>query len=136
MRKRYLHIPTWAAILYGAAGGILIPWTVNLAQTLPERHIARHWDAAWVGFDVFMISLLLVTAILALNKNIYVVLTSSALGTILLIDGWFDVLTAKSGHEQHESLLIALLIEVPLALLTFYLAIKATNTFKKSNKIV
>ncbi len=136
MRKRYLHIPTWAAVLYGAAGGVLIPWTVSLAQSLPERHVARHWDAAWVGFDIFMIFLLLLTAVLALGKNIYVVVTSSALGTILLIDAWFDVLTAKPGHEQRESLLFALLIELPLAILTFYLAVNATHIFKKSNKIV
>lgn len=136
MRKRYLHIPTWAALVYGAAGAILIPWTYQLAHELPERHLSGHWNAAWVGFDSFMIVLLLATAILALSKSIYVVLTGSALGTVLLIDAWFDIVTAKAGSEQRGAILFALIIELPLALLTFYLAIFATHRFERKYKIV
>lgn len=133
MRTRYLHIPTWAAVLYALSGAVLIPWTYQLAIDLPERHLARNWDAAWVGLNICMIVLLLSTALLAMHKNIYVVLTASALGTILLIDGWFDILTSRTGTEQQQAIMIAVCFEIPLALLSFYLAIRATNRFH-SNK--
>src|SRR6184192_77114 len=35
-----------------ASSLLLIPWIAYLAVSLPDHHVAGHWKAAWVGFDV------------------------------------------------------------------------------------
>ena len=44
--------PRWASHVFVALGAVLVPWTLWLAATLPERHVARNFDVAWSGFDV------------------------------------------------------------------------------------
>ena len=97
----------------------LVPWTVYLAGNLPTRQIANHWDAAWVGFDIFMFFLAALTTFFAYRRSAHVILSATSLAIILIIDSWFDVLTARPGLQQNEAIIFAAFIEIPLALLTF-----------------
>ena len=62
-------IPRWVAPLFAVVGIGLVPWTIWVAYDLPQRHLARHWDMAWGGFDVAMACLLLATAFAAVRRG-------------------------------------------------------------------
>ena len=128
MEKRIFIFPRWVTGLYILSAVVLLPWTYALAQKLPERHLAHHWDLAWVGFDIFEVFLLAVTIFLAVKRSIWLPLAATSLATVLVLDAWFDVLTSKPGSQQDLAIILALLVELPLAILTFYFAYKTTLT--------
>ena len=59
------------------------------------------------------------TAYFAWKRRQALILTAFIAGTLLLCDAWFDVTTARAGNDELESVLAALLIELPLALVLF-----------------
>lgn len=93
---------------------VMVPWTVNLALTLPRYYVAQNWDRTWVGFDVLLLALLLGTAVLGWLRRQLVVLTAFATAVLLVCDAWFDVMTAHT-DDRVLSLVTALLVELPLA---------------------
>jgi hypothetical protein len=93
---------------------VLVPWIGYLGVTLPRVYVARHWDLAWVGFDVLLLVLIAATAVLGYLRRQLLVLTAFAAGVLLVCDAWFDVLTAH-GDELTWSLATALAVELPLA---------------------
>ena len=121
--KFKLAFPEWVPLLYGFACLILIPWTIFLAYLLPRKYVSRNWDVAWVGFDIFEIVLFALTAILVVKRSIWTALTSAMLAMVIIIDAWFDILTSKPGRPQFRSVLEAIIIELPLAIISLYLAI-------------
>jgi hypothetical protein len=96
----------------GAAG--LIPWTLWLATSLPERRVAHHYDIAWVGFDIALAVAFAATAWTALRGSRWLVPSASVTAAMLLCDAWFDVVTSGPG-ERLEAILLAALAELPLA---------------------
>lgn len=125
-----VHFPKWAALVYGGLALILIPWILDLAENLPVRHIARHWDTLWVGFDIMMLCTILLTLWFMFKKMIWIVVSASALATLFIVDAWFDILTARPGREERESIAFGVL-EVTLSILTFrlvYLIVHRAST--------
>ena len=125
--------PSWVPYFYGIICAILIPWTVFLAYVLPPRYISHNWDIAWTGFDIFMIFLFASTAILAIRKSAYSAISASMLGTVILTDAWFDILTSKPGLAERRSIIEAVIIELPLAILSFWLAQKIFRSTMKND---
>jgi hypothetical protein len=95
-----------------------------LAYTLPARHRVAHWDAIWVGFDLALALALLLTAVAAIRGRHWLAIPATASGTLLVCDAWFDVLTARGTHELTTALLEAGLIEIPLAALCVWMALR------------
>jgi hypothetical protein len=116
--KVRLNIPRWVGLLYACMGIVLIPWIVVLAEYLPSKHLARNWDLLWVGFDIMMLIAILVTFYFVIKETIWVIMSASVLATIFIVDAWFDILTARPGREQLESILSGI-TEISLAILTF-----------------
>jgi hypothetical protein len=114
--------PRWVAPFFAVVGAGLVPWTVWIAYDLPGRHIARHWDVAWAGFDVMMALLLLATAYAAVRRAAWIQSTASASATMLCCDAWFDIVTAGRGMEFAVSLASGFLIELPLAAICVWVA--------------
>lgn len=114
--------PRWVAPLFAVVGAGLVPWTVWIAYDLPGRHIARHWDVAWAGFDVMMALLLLATAYAAVRRVTWIQSTASAAATMLVCDAWFDIVTAGRGTEFAVSLASGIFIELPLAAICVWVA--------------
>ena len=118
----FIDFPNWVVWLYGTASVVLLPWIFYLADELPNRYVSHHWDLAWAGFDILMFVLLVMTTIATARQSSFAVLSASALGTLLLCDAWFDVVTSKHGNQQIQAILVALFIEIPLAIISFLIA--------------
>jgi hypothetical protein len=113
-----VYIRRRTTYFYLALAIILIPWIFNLAQTLPSRHLTKHWDALWVGFDILLLVAILLTVYMMLKKTVWLVVSASGLATLFIVDVWFDVVTARPGKEQKEAYFFGV-IEIALALLTY-----------------
>ena len=94
---------------------------------LPTRHLSRHWDLAWVGFDIGMLVAIALTGYLAYKRSWWVSLSAMAVSTLLVVDAWFDVLTARPGAQTAEALLMAIIVEIPLAIISLWLAHRAVH---------
>ena len=99
--------------MVGAIVG-LIPWTIYLAITLPDKYIAHNWPATWVGFDVLLLVFMACTALLGLLRRQLLVLTAFTTGILLICDAWFDMMTAAPG-DRWLSVLTAVVGELPLS---------------------
>lgn len=125
----HFRIPAWAAVGYVLFSAVLIPWTVYLSLTLPRHHLSAHWDVSWAGLDVALIMALGSTGFLAWLRSKWVIVASSVAGSLLLVDAWFDVMSQRAGLQLDESLILALFVEIPLAILCF---ITATRVLSKN----
>ncbi|WP_051471086.1 hypothetical protein [Patulibacter minatonensis] len=110
-------IPRWVVRLFAVCAVLLIPWSVFLVLSLPEHATAHAWNLAWAGFDVGMAVVLGCTAVAVAVRSVWAGPLAAACGTMLLVDAWFDVTTASAGAEQVEAIAMAVLLEVPLAVL-------------------
>src|SRR5579885_3149530 len=75
IRRTRLAVITTAAV-------VLIPWTVYLGASLPDRYVARHWTLTWVGFDAVLAAMFTATAVLGLMQRQLVVLLAFASGVL------------------------------------------------------
>jgi hypothetical protein len=100
---------------------ILVPWTIYLAGSLPSEQVSTHYDAAWAGFDVMLALALAATAYFAFRRPGYLPTAAGATATLLIVDAWFDVLTTP-GVQRIESILLAVLVELPLAAFCVWLS--------------
>jgi hypothetical protein len=108
------EVSRWVAPVFIVCSVVLIPWIVYLGLSLPARQVSRHYDAAWVGFDVFELIALAATGYFALRRSRYLALASASAATLLVCDAWFDVLTSPR-HQMIESIALAVFVELPLA---------------------
>jgi len=67
---------------------VLVPWIAYLAVTLPRVYVTHNWDEAWVGFDILLLLLIVVTAVLGILRRQMVTLTAFAAGVLLICDAW------------------------------------------------
>ncbi|MFI5240636.1 MAG: hypothetical protein ACHQUB_02920 [Candidatus Saccharimonadia bacterium] len=124
LKKRFHHlrIPPWLAMLYGILAALLIPWTITLSYALPYRHVSSHWDVAWVGFDILLLLAIALTAYFAVYRSGWIVLSAMATSTLLFVDAWLDIWTSRPGSQMQLAIAMAIFVEIPLALISFWLA--------------
>jgi hypothetical protein len=101
-------------------------WVIYLGWTLPRHYVANHWEVAWVGLDVAEIGMLLATAWAAWRQRAVVILFSIVLATLLIVDAWFDITTARRG-DLLQGALLAIFVEIPLAALLLWIAWRASR---------
>jgi hypothetical protein len=104
----------------------LLPWTVYLGLSLPDRYVARYWSVTWVGFDAMLLTVFALTAVLAVLRRQLLVLTAFASGVLLLCDAWFDITTAGP-KDIWLSVASAVLAEVPIAILLISSALRLVH---------
>lgn len=122
MAVRVEQLPRWLPNLLGGVAVALLPWALLLNFELPSRHLVRHWDVAWTGFDFVLAASLLATAVALRRGSDWLGRLATMTGTLLLCDAWFDVLTASTGTELGVAAILALAAELPVAALCFLLA--------------
>jgi hypothetical protein len=100
-----------------AACIVLAAWIGVLAVTLPKFYRTGTWRGAWVGFDIALLAAFMATGWAAWRRRQLLIISLIVLATLLLCDAWFDVVLDVDTPGFLASLLSALLVEVPLAVL-------------------
>ncbi|PWU60107.1 hypothetical protein DLE60_12870, partial [Micromonospora globispora] len=114
--------PRWVAPTFAVLALLTLPWIGYLAVTLPRHALSVHYRAAWVGFDLGLVAMLALTAVQAYRGHRQVGLAASATATMLVVDAWFDVTTTPGGPDLLLSIVLAALVEVPLAAVCVWIA--------------
>ncbi|MEU3453609.1 hypothetical protein ABZ671_08390 [Micromonospora sp. NPDC006766] len=115
-------LPRWVAPTFAVLALLTLPWIGYLGLTLPRHPMTVHYRAAWVGFDLGLVALLALTAVHAYRGHRQVGLAASATAATLVVDAWFDVVTTPAGPDLTLSVLLAALVELPLAALCVWIA--------------
>jgi hypothetical protein len=118
-------VPPWIAPAFFLCALILIIWAAFLIITLPRNYTANHWHVAWGGFDIGLGVALVATAVAVavVRRSAYAEVAAAVSGTLLVCDAWFDLLTSRATSELVQAALEAALVELPLAVLCFWMAI-------------
>ena len=114
--------PRWLAYAFVLCSLALVPWTVWLYENLPTRATADNWDLAWAGFDAALAATLLATAVGALRRAPWTQGAAASAATLLICDGWFDVMTSPTARQLEVAVLMAAAAEAPLALVCIWVA--------------
>jgi hypothetical protein len=85
----------------------MIPWTLVLATTLPDRYVADHWSTTWVGFDTLLFISFATTAWAAWRHSRAVWAATVVTATLLGCDAWFDITTASTTADLITSAITA-----------------------------
>ena len=116
------RLVAWAGPAFLLFSAVLIPWTIYLGYSLPDRQESSHYNIAWAGFDVLLLVALAATGFFAIRRSHLLAVSATAAATLLVVDAWFDVMTSPPGSQFLESLASAVLIELPLAAVCGWLA--------------
>jgi hypothetical protein len=115
-------VPCWIAPAFLLCAVVLIPWTAVVFLTLPRHYGANHWRLAWGGFDVALVIALASTAVAVVRRSPLGEIAAAVTGTLLVCDAWFDVLTSHGTGNVLQAAGEAVLVELPLAALCFWIA--------------
>jgi hypothetical protein len=110
--RRRLLIGAALVCAIGLAG-----WIGVLAVTLPWRYRAGGWSAAWIGFDGVLFLAFAATAWAAWRRRQVLILCLVVVAVLLCCDAWFDTTLDWGTPGFVDSLTLALLVELPLAVL-------------------
>jgi len=113
-RRRRFGLTVMLACCLGLAA-----WIAILVLFLPGRYTSQDWRAAWVGLDVAELAGFAATAWAAWHQRQILIFFMIITGTLLVCDAWFDVALDYGSRGFTMSLVTALLVELPLALLLF-----------------
>jgi hypothetical protein len=122
--------PRWVAALFAVLGAATIPWTAYLAVSLPDRARTHNYRVAWVGFDILLVVVLLLTAYVAWRGRRLVGLLAASAATMLIVDAWFDV-TTSNRSEVFGALLSAAFVELPLAAVCGWIAMHVDQVVER-----
>ncbi|MEV8508224.1 hypothetical protein AB0368_25875 [Actinoplanes sp. NPDC051475] len=122
--------PRWVAPVFAVLGAAAVPWTAYLAMSLPEQARTHNYRTAWVGFDMMLIVLLLLTAYAAWRGRPIVGILAAATATMLVLDAWFDVTTSRR-IDVPTAVLSALLVELPLAIVCGWIALHVEQVVER-----
>jgi len=115
-------VPPWIAPAFLLCAAILLVWAAVLIFTLPPNYTANHWRVAWGGFDIGLGTAMIATAVAIIRRSPFAEIAAAVTGTLLICDAWFDVLTSRTSAELVQAGLEAILIELPLAALCYWMA--------------
>lgn len=134
MKQKHKRIISRIAVIYPLFAMVLLPWTLYLSQSLPDRHISIHWDVSWIGLNIALIIAFLATGYLSYLQSRWVAISASILGSILVLDAWFDILSQHNPNELRTAILMAVFVELPVALTSFIIAGRALNHDKTKGR--
>jgi hypothetical protein len=130
--RRTRLLPTWIEWFFVGGAVVLIPWIVFLFTTTEQGVVSRHSRLVWGGFDCFLVVGFALTAYRVARRSPRGAITATATGTMLFIDAWFDVLTARHASAQLLAVLLAVFAEIPCGLICFYVARRIIGLFEAS----
>jgi len=123
-RARRVTVAGWTL---AALAALMVPWTAYLFVVLPRTAPAAHFDLAWGGFDLALLVLLALTGWAAVRRRRWLAAVAGASAALLAADAWFDVVTAPTHGERWVALAMAVLVELPLAVVCGWLAVSGQD---------
>ena len=129
-------VPHWTGWLLLILGVFTLPWTANLAIDLPDKSEAAHYNVSWAGFDLLLCALLFRTGWSLLYQRTYVEVTSAMAAVVLFIDAWFDVMSAPDTEEFVRALVLALCVEIPLAVFCLWVAVRVERERRRRSELM
>jgi hypothetical protein len=114
----------WDLLLVLIIGGcfVLAGWIGYLVVSLPAFYRAGSWRGAWVGFDIAELAAFAATGWAAWKRRQILIICLIVLATLLLCDAWFDVVLDARTSGFAGSLISALAVEVPIAVIAVLVA--------------
>ncbi len=106
----------WIVAGLALAAAALGVWVFFVGAELHGRYNARNWSSTWVVLDLCEVAGLAATAWLVRRRSLAVAPIAAATATLIAMDAWFDVMTARAGSDWYVALALAIAIEIPLAL--------------------
>src|SRR2546430_1803391 len=131
---RVQTVPWWVGPAFALLSLGTVPWVIFLAITLPRHATFAHYRGVWVGFDTGLVVVLALTGYMAWRGRPNVALAAMAAATMLCVDAWFDVMTTPRGGGFAVSVLLAVLVELPLAAICLWIALHASQVIE--NRVV
>ena len=117
--------------VFAALAALMVPWTAYLFVVLPGTAPAAHFDLAWGGFDLGLVTLLAATATAAVRRSRWLAVAATATATMLVVDAWFDVMTSPRPRDLLAAVAMALLVELPLAGVCVWLAVSGQSLLER-----
>jgi hypothetical protein len=118
-------------VVFAGVGIALLPWTTWLATSLTAHHTTNDWNVAWSGFDTGLAVMFLSTSVAAYRRSPWVGALAAATGTLLVTDAWFDIVLESHADERRNSILLAMLVELPTAAVCFWIAYRTERFLAK-----
>jgi len=126
----------WVVPVFATLAMLLVPWTLWLSLTLPPAQRAAQYRLAWVGYDVVLLAALAGVALSALRNSAFLERIATIAGVLLAVDAWFDLTTSNGGTQEFEALLLAVTIELPLAVVCLWVAGHAVEVRRRCEEIL
>lgn len=123
-------IPRWIAPSFLVFSFALVLWIIYLGFSLPQRVTTQHYKLFWLGFDAALVSVMCWTGWLALRQRREVQISAVVTATLLFVDAWLDITTARPGRPLVEGLLQAAFLELPIACFSLYISRSAGRALR------
>jgi hypothetical protein len=105
----------WLPRLLTACAVFLVPWIGVLMAQLHGQAGKRSFASSWIGLEVMEICGLMLTAGLLRRRARAASPVAAATAMLLVADAWFDYMSAAPKLEYVQAMLLAVVIELPLA---------------------
>jgi hypothetical protein len=102
----------------------LVAWMFVLGFTLPSTSTTHAWGVTWIGLDVAEAIALAISGWAAWRGRHLLIPAALVTGTLLLCDAWFDMALSWGTAGFTRSVLTAVIIELPLAVLLWLIAFR------------
>lgn len=106
---------------------LLAPWIIFIAAQWVGEGGKRDFDGSWIGLDLAELGGMLLVARLIRLQHRVASPVAAATGTLLVLDAWFDYMSAMPKVESLEALVMAFFAELPLGVLLLWVAWRALD---------
>lgn len=128
--------PRWLPVTFIVLALALGPWIVWLFLSLPNTVAAAHWDVTRAGFTIALAALLAASAVALFRHWASARLLTAMTAALLIRDAWFNTLTAAKPVHAGLALLVAVLIELPLAALCAWVSVRQADGLPSRRPLV
>lgn|SRR6185437_10023396 len=113
------------SLLFATCGVLLIPWIGVLIWQEHGDAGKRSLGSSWIGLDILEACCLAVVAVLLRRGHRATSPVAAATAAVLCMDAFFDAMSSAPQWAYAESLIMACVVELPLAALLAWVSWRA-----------
>lgn len=110
---QFANVPRWITWFALSVAVGFLGWIIYLSTGITSIVTTRHYNIAWLGFDVLEWSMVAVVAVAAWKHHRSTTIFTGICAVMFAVDGWFDVWTSPRGSVMSAAL-FAVCLELPL----------------------